>query len=247
MQGKGTPAKHATDRRHHHPKLRRLTPPRTVAPPLLAIVVLGLMLGGCGGTSSSTKSSANQSNSSDPAATVTTPVSKAAASTKATGTQAAVKRRHVPIDEKVDITSPAFAPDGLLPARYTCDGADTPPPLRWSGIPAGTAELQLYVLKIEPEHGHLIFNWAVAGINPKLHGLLGGKLPAGAVTGLNSNGKARYEVCPPNKVSEGYVIVLLALPHSQHPKQDFDAVEQRLKALHEAEYEGFLVFKYPHS
>lgn len=43
------------------------------------------------------------------------------------------------------ITSSAFEPQGGIPARYTCDGADVSPPLTWSGVPAGTASLVLIV------------------------------------------------------------------------------------------------------
>lgn len=43
------------------------------------------------------------------------------------------------------IASLAFADHAPLPARYTADGAGVSPPLHWSGVPAGTAELVLVV------------------------------------------------------------------------------------------------------
>ena len=43
------------------------------------------------------------------------------------------------------LTSTAFAADGGIPAKYTCVGADTSPPLAWSGVPAGTKSLALIV------------------------------------------------------------------------------------------------------
>ena len=43
------------------------------------------------------------------------------------------------------ITSPAFTDQGTIPARYTCDGNDVSPPLRWSGAPAGTRSFVLIV------------------------------------------------------------------------------------------------------
>lgn len=36
------------------------------------------------------------------------------------------------------LTSPEFQPGGAIPARYTADGANTSPPLKWTGAPAGT-------------------------------------------------------------------------------------------------------------
>jgi Raf kinase inhibitor-like YbhB/YbcL family protein len=44
-----------------------------------------------------------------------------------------------------ELTSPAFAAGGAIPRKYTCDGEDVSPPLRWSGAPAGTRSLALIV------------------------------------------------------------------------------------------------------
>ena len=187
----------------------------------------------------------SQADSTNPASTTEASISKAAIPSKALTKRAAAKREHPPIVEKVQISSPGFTPAGTLPARYPCDGANTPPTLHWSGIPAGTAELSLYLIKVEPVNGHLTFSWAVAGIDPKSHGIDDGKLPPGAVTGLNSEGHTSYDLCPPKGTKEEYVYVLLALPHSQHPKAGFNATTQRILDLHDAEYQGFLVFTYP--
>ena len=43
------------------------------------------------------------------------------------------------------ITSAAFANNGSIPSEHTCDGASTPPPLEWSGAPAGTRSFALIV------------------------------------------------------------------------------------------------------
>ena len=45
----------------------------------------------------------------------------------------------------LNITSTAFAPNGAIPARYTCEGDDASPPLAWSGAPAGTRSFALIV------------------------------------------------------------------------------------------------------
>ena len=41
--------------------------------------------------------------------------------------------------------SPAFPPNGEIPPVHTCEGADTSPPLAWSGAPAGTKSFALVV------------------------------------------------------------------------------------------------------
>src|SRR5262245_14241386 len=43
----------------------------------------------------------------------------------------------------LQITSTAFAANGSIPSKYTCDGAGTNPPLAFSGIPAKTQSLVL--------------------------------------------------------------------------------------------------------
>lgn len=43
------------------------------------------------------------------------------------------------------IESSAFADQGEIPRKYTCDGDDLSPPLRWSGAPRGTRSFALIV------------------------------------------------------------------------------------------------------
>lgn len=35
------------------------------------------------------------------------------------------------------LRSPAFGPGGAIPLKYTGDGADVSPPLRWTVLPRG--------------------------------------------------------------------------------------------------------------
>ncbi len=44
---------------------------------------------------------------------------------------------------EIKMTSPAFEEGGLIPRRYTCDGADVSPPLSWTGVPEGSATIAL--------------------------------------------------------------------------------------------------------
>ena len=41
------------------------------------------------------------------------------------------------------LRSPAFGPGGAIPLKYTGDGADVSPPLRWTDAPEGTKSLDL--------------------------------------------------------------------------------------------------------
>ena len=121
------------------------------------------------------------------------------------------------------ISSPAFELNGEIPVQYTCDGAGTSPPLQWRNLPAHTVELIVYVIDDSnsgPEGG---IRWVVAGIDPSISQIAGGALPAGAVVGLNSSGKAAYSgICPAKGKSDTIQIVLWALRKKVNLSNGFD-------------------------
>ena len=45
----------------------------------------------------------------------------------------------------LSLISPEFKHMTGIPKRFTCNGEDVSPPLRWSGVPAGTKSLALIV------------------------------------------------------------------------------------------------------
>lgn len=109
------------------------------------------------------------------------------------------------------LSSPAFADGGAIPARYSRDGADVPPPLRWSGIPAGTAELALVLVDPDAPRGTFV-HWIVAGLDPTLDGIEDGA-PTHKVEGMNSWGEIGYggPQPPPDDPPHRYVFTLYAL------------------------------------
>ena len=44
---------------------------------------------------------------------------------------------------EIKVTSSAFKEGGMIPAKYTCDGADISPPLQWDSVPEGTMSIAL--------------------------------------------------------------------------------------------------------
>jgi phosphatidylethanolamine-binding protein (PEBP) family uncharacterized protein len=130
-----------------------------------------------------------------------------------------------------------------LPAEFTCDGKNTSPALRWRGVPAGTAELALFTMNVQPVNEKLFFDWAVGGLSPELAEIEAGKLPKGAVTGRNSFGKNGYGICPDGG-SETYMFVLFALPKKLSPSQGFDPLTLRKEATDLSGNAGILALSY---
>ena len=145
----------------------------------------------------------------------------------------AAEKAHATVAD-MTLVSPSFpAAEGIaaIPAPYTCDGASSTPALRWSGVPAGTEELILYVMNAKPVNGRLFFDWAVAGIGPHSESLAAGGLPAGAVAGTNSFGKRGYSICPGPGGAETYIFALFALPRALSPRPGFDPRALREETL----------------
>lgn len=102
------------------------------------------------------------------------------------------------------LESSAFSHQGDIPARYTCDGGDTSPPLSWSGLPEGTRSLALIVDDPDapdPKAPKLTWvHWVIYNLPPSTAGLpeAVSSLPGGAGTGLNDWKRADYGgPCPP--------------------------------------------------
>jgi Raf kinase inhibitor-like YbhB/YbcL family protein len=128
---------------------------------------------------------------------------------------------------KIVLTSSAFKAGGPIPARYTCDGANVSPPLEWHGVPHGTAELFLLAIDLSGSASDAI-QWAVAGIPPSANGLPAGSLPAGAVAGLNSAGKAGWGgVCGSKGQAHHVAFLFYALKQKLNLKPGFNPVVAR--------------------
>jgi len=77
----------------------------------------------------------------------------------------------------MSLVSPAFDHGGEIPIKYTADGANSSPPMEWTGTPPGTKSLVLLcethvnaghsILK----HGEDVANWIVYDIPPALTSL----------------------------------------------------------------------------
>jgi phosphatidylethanolamine-binding protein (PEBP) family uncharacterized protein len=128
---------------------------------------------------------------------------------------------------KIALTSSAFKAGGAIPTRYTCDGANVSPPLEWQGVPKGTAELFLLAIDLSGSASDAI-QWAVAGIPPSASGLPAGSLPAGAVVGLNSAGKASWDgICGAKGQLHHVAFLFYALSHKLGLQSGFNPAVAR--------------------
>jgi Raf kinase inhibitor-like YbhB/YbcL family protein len=100
----------------------------------------------------------------------------------------------------ISVDSPDITEGGPIPTRYTCDGENVSPPLRWSGIPQDTAALALVVDDPDAPRGTFT-HWVVVDIDPAVTSLARGQSPEGAKQIVNSAGRASYMgPCPPGGV-----------------------------------------------
>src|SRR4029453_11940699 len=92
------------------------------------------------------------------------------------------------LPERIVVTSPAFAAGTAIPRRFTCEGENVSPPLAWSGVAAGTAEVALVVDDPDAPRGTYV-HWVVTGLDPAARGRLAeGGGPAGARPGAQKGG-----------------------------------------------------------
>ena len=96
---------------------------------------------------------------------------------------------------RMNLSSNAFPGGGTIPKRFTCDGRDISPPLRWSDVPRGT---RAFAVLVEDPDADRFMHWTVLGIPPALHRLLEGEVPPDAVETENGFGdKGWGGPCPP--------------------------------------------------
>lgn len=142
-------------------------------------------------------------------------------------------------------SAPSGNVPGTLPTTYTCDGKNVSPEVTWGKLPAGIAEVALFVMNLQPVDEKLYFDYAIAGISPSQEGLKVGEVPKGAVIGRNGAGKNGYSLCPPGSGSEEFVFALYPVTKKLSPKQGFDPLALRQKATPLTHSNGLYAVSYP--
>jgi hypothetical protein len=116
----------------------------------------------------------------------------------------------------LELTSEAFAAEGAIPERFTCDGEDVSPPLSWSAPPEGTQSFALIVDDPDAPAGTWV-HWVLFNIPADTRSLpeavpAEDQLPDGSLQGENSWRRHDYGgPCPPSGSTHRYVFKLFAL------------------------------------
>jgi len=115
----------------------------------------------------------------------------------------------------MQLTSSVITEGGPIPAKYTCDGKNVSPPLKWSGVPEGAKSLVLIVDDPDAPAGTWV-HWVLYGLPPTATELAedipqSQYTPAGAKHGLNDFRRLGYGgPCPPPGKPHRYFFKLSA-------------------------------------
>lgn len=119
----------------------------------------------------------------------------------------------------LQITSTSFGHEQPIPAKYTCQGEDLSPPLRWDGVPPEAKSLALIVLDPDapdPAAPKMTFtHWVLYDLPVDSRGLDEGvqanALPPGTLQGVTDFQRVGYGgPCPPDR-RHTYRFMLYAL------------------------------------
>jgi len=181
-----------------------------------ALALVAFVLGSCGSSTSSPAPTSPSAASGSPALLVTPSGPGASPRATAGGTNepgtpgAPSSATPAPTVAAFTLTTAAFHTDGVIPARFTCDGRDISPAMAWTGTPVGTKWLVLVMVDID---AHEFTHWIAYAISPGTTRLAEG---AGAASsqlaqGTNDFGHVGYGgPCPPSGTHR-YVWRLYAL------------------------------------
>lgn len=149
---------------------------------------------------------------------------------KASEDTAKAEKTEVSMPE-IKVTSPAFVQEGMIPARYTCDGDDAAPEIIWKNLPEKTRTLALICDDPDAPRGTWV-HWVVYEI-PATDTSFSAKTPDDKkpfTFGKNSWGKTSYGgPCPPSGTHR-YYFKLYALDTSLKLKPGATK-EELLKAM----------------
>jgi hypothetical protein len=137
---------------------------------------------------------------------------------------------------KLTVTSAAFEPGQPIPAKYSCQGEDVSPPLKWVGAPTNTLSFALICDDPDAPGGTWV-HWVIYNLPADAPSLPENTpksefLPNGAVQGANSFNKVGYGgPCPPDGKAHRYFFKVYALDKAFNVKKGQLGKEDLLAAM----------------
>jgi len=102
------------------------------------------------------------------------------------------------------LKSEDFEEKGFIPSRFTCDGEDVSPHLRWEDVPEEVRSFALSMTDPDAPGGTFI-HWLIYNIAKDIRRIERGGLPAGARQVRNDFGREQYGgPCPPSGTHRYY-------------------------------------------
>lgn len=98
----------------------------------------------------------------------------------------------------MQLLSPAFQDNEMIPEKYTCDGENTNPPLLIKDVPKEAKSLAL--IMHDPDAPNIDWvHWVVFNIDPAITEIAENSIPENAIVGLNTRNNNSYGgPCPPS-------------------------------------------------
>jgi len=138
----------------------------------------------------------------------------------------------------MELSSPAFNDGEMIPGKYTCDGDDVSPPLKWDLIPDGSISLVLICDDPDAPVGTWV-HWVYYDISANTKSLPESIIPdehptIGGVQGINDFRRIGYGgPCPPGGIHRYYfklyaLDTLLKLPPGATKQQVVKAMENHI-------------------
>jgi Raf kinase inhibitor-like YbhB/YbcL family protein len=110
----------------------------------------------------------------------------------------------------LDVTSSAFSEGQSIPEKYTCDGQNVSPPIKWSGASEKTKSIAIICEDPDAPSG-TFSHWVLYDLPGSTKELAEGS-SGGGKEGVNGFGKKGYGgPCPPPGPAHGYFFRIYAL------------------------------------
>lgn len=127
------------------------------------------------------------------------------------------------------ISSPAFEQNETIPSKYTCDGENISPPLKFISVPEAAQSLVLIFDDPDSPSGNWL-HWLLVNIEPNITSIQEGVAPSGAKQGVNGFGELGYGGPCPASGTHRYFFRVFALDKKLEVPTSFtrEEVEQMM-------------------